>query len=116
MLLSQRLDESQAFEDLGLEVAVAVHGADGGGGVAVAAVSGDGGEGCGGVVAGEEAAGERVVDYDVDAVFAAAGDQFGFYGAGWWSWRGGQMDAYGFGRRGLVRGRTGVLMALYMAW
>lgn len=74
VLLRHRLDDLEAFEDLGFEVAVAVHPAGGGGGVAVAALFGRGGEGRGVVFAGEDAAGEGVVDDDVDGVFAAAGD------------------------------------------
>ena len=84
MLLRHRLDQRQTLKDLRLEVAVPVHLAGDGGGVAVAAFLRDGV--VGGVFAGEDAAGEGVVNYDVDAVFAAAGDQLGFDGSGWMSY------------------------------
>ncbi len=74
VLLGHRLDQRQALEDLGLEVAVAVHGAGVGGGVTVAALGGDDAWGGVGVFAGEDAAGERVVDDDREGVFAAARD------------------------------------------
>lgn len=82
VILGHRLDQHQTLEDLGLEVAVAVHGAHGGGGVAVAALRGERGVGDVVVFSRKDAAGERVVDYDREGEFAAAGNQLGFDGAG----------------------------------
>lgn len=79
VLLDHWLDDAEGLERGVLEVAGAVHGAHGGGGVRVATLGGDLGRGF--VLAREEAAGEGVVDDDVDVEFAAAGDQLGFDGA-----------------------------------
>lgn len=79
VLLHNGLNDSQSFEGGVFEVALAVHASTCAFGVAETAglrnVSGF-------VFAAEKAAGDGVVDYDVEAVAAAGGDQLGFYGAG----------------------------------
>jgi hypothetical protein len=79
VLFDDGLDDSQGLESGVLEVALAVGAAARAFGVAEAAALGHVG---GFVFAAEEAAGDGVVDYDVEAVAAAGGDQFGFDAAG----------------------------------
>ena len=79
VLPHNRLDDRQRLEGGVLEVALPVHAAAGAFLVAETAALGDVG---GLVFAAEEAAGDGVVDYDVEAVAAAGGDELGFDGAG----------------------------------
>lgn len=79
MLLHNRLNERQSLERGVFEVAFAVHASACAFGIAETAA----GRHVGGLVfAAEEAARDGVVDYDVEAVAAAGGDEFGFDGAG----------------------------------
>lgn len=79
VLLHDRLDDCQGLESGVLEVSLPVHAAAGTFLVAETAALGDVG---GFVFAAEEAASDGVVDYDIEAVAAAGGDEFGFDGAG----------------------------------
>ena len=79
VLLHDGLDDCQRLESGVLEVALPVHAAAGAFLVAETAAFGHFG---GLVLAAEEAAGDGVVDYDVQTVAAAGGDELGFDGAG----------------------------------
>jgi hypothetical protein len=79
LLLHDRLDDCQRLESGVLEVSLPVHAAAGAFFVAETAALGDIG---GFVFAAEKATGDGVVDYDVEAVAAAGGDELGFDGAG----------------------------------
>ena len=79
VLLHDWLDDRQGLESGILEVSLPVHAAAGAFLVAETAALGHVG---GLVFAAEEAAGDGVVDYDIEAVAAAGGDEFGFDGAG----------------------------------
>ena len=80
VLLHDWLDDCQRLESGVLEVSLPVHAAAGAFLVAEAAALGNFG---GLVFAAEEAAGDGVVDYDVEAVAAAGGNEFGFDGTGY---------------------------------
>lgn len=79
VLLHDWLDDCQRLESGVLEVSLPVHAAAGAFLVAETAAFGHFG---GLVLAAEEAAGDGVVDYDVQTVAAAGGDELGFDGAG----------------------------------
>ena len=79
VLLHDRLNDCQRLESGVLEVSLPVHAAAGAFLVAETAALGHVG---GLVLAAEEAAGDGVVDYDVETVAAAGGDELGFDGAG----------------------------------
>jgi hypothetical protein len=79
VLLHDWLDDCQGLESGILEVSLPVHATTGAFLVAETAALGYVG---GLVFAAEEAAGNGVVDYDVQAIAAAGGDELGFDGAG----------------------------------
>lgn len=79
VLLHDRLNDCQCLESGVLEVSLPVHAAAGAFLVAKTAALGDVGRL---VFAAEEAAGNGVVDYDVETVAAAGGNELGFDGAG----------------------------------
>ena len=79
VLLHDWLDDCECLESGVLEVSLPVHATAGAFLVAETAALGD--FGCL-VLAAEETTGDGVVDYDVEAVAAAGGDQLGFDGAG----------------------------------
>jgi uncharacterized membrane protein len=80
VLLHDRLNDCECLESGVLEVALPVHATSSSFLVAETAAVGHVG---GLVFAAEEAAGDGVVDYDIEAVAAAGGDEFGFDGAGY---------------------------------
>jgi len=79
VLLHDWLDDCECFKSGVLEVSLPVHATAGAFLVAETAAFGHFG---GLVLAAEEAAGDGVVDYDVETVAAAGRDEFGFDGAG----------------------------------
>lgn len=84
------LDARERRERRRAEVALAVRLAGAGVDVGEAARRRGGGEVGGGVRAGEEAAGEGVVDDDLEAVAAEGGKELGFGAAGCWGLDGGR--------------------------
>lgn len=100
VLLDHGLDDAQRLERRVFEVPRAVHAAHAAHGLAEAAR----GRHVGGFVfAAEEAAGDRVVDDDVEAVAAAGGDELRFDGAGYGVVLGGGLLDCGFASK--LRGR-----------